>query len=388
SPPPSALAPLPLLPPPPVPPPRPIPVRRRRAPPPARHHRRRRGPGRGRGGRALRQRLGILLPQPRQPPPPPLPPPPLPQQHHLRPAAAGRLPPPRPLRHAPQRRVPPRRLPRLPPLLPPRAPSPPGRRCRRRHGRTRGPTRPPAALPHLRRRGEQRHPPRLRPGRADRRARPRHPPQQRPRRGIRRRRRHQDLHLLRQLQHPPLLRRPLCNHHPRLLLPPLRPHGPHGHVRLPAGAPPRRAHLQRHRHAGVPVPAARHRRAPRRAVRAHRQVLLDAAARLHDWGAAGQLDAEARREVLPLLLGAAGGGDGPGGLRRGEPVRVREGGGSQAPLPHQPEEGARPARLRGRVPVLPRPPGAAGGCAIPRRGTGLQDAASEALLVTGEVSNL
>jgi len=37
----------------------------------------------------------------------------------------------------------------------------------------------------VRRRREQRHPPGVPPGRADRRARPRHPPQQRPRRGLR-----------------------------------------------------------------------------------------------------------------------------------------------------------------------------------------------------------
>jgi beta-1,6-galactosyltransferase len=48
---------------------------------------------------------------------------------------------------------------------------------------------------------------------------------------------------------------------------------------------------------------------------AHRQVLLHAAVRGRHGGASEQLDQDARREVLPLLVGTAGGGDGAGDVR-------------------------------------------------------------------------
>ncbi|KAJ6811094.1 sialyltransferase-like protein precursor [Iris pallida] len=214
---------------------------------------------------------------------------------------------------------------------------------------------PPLRL--LRRRRQQRHPPQLRPRRPHRLPRPRRPPQQRPHRRLLPPRRLPDQPLLRQQQHPPPLRPP-----PGLLLPPLRRPRPHPHVHLPARPPPRLLRLQR-----LPQgPPARHRPRLRPPLREDRQVLLHQALRRGDREAPRAVGEAPRREGLPLLVGDAGGGARGRGLPEGQRVRVREGRGGQAPLPHQPEGGAGPARLRGGVRVLPGPRGAAGGNTFPQ----------------------
>ncbi|KAJ6824314.1 sialyltransferase-like protein 1 [Iris pallida] len=208
---------------------------------------------------------------------------------------------------------------------------------------------PPLRL--LRRRRQQRRPPQLRPRRPHRLPRPRRPPQQRRHRRLLPPRRLQNQPLLRQQQHPPPLRPP-----PGLLLPPLRRPRPHPHVHLPARPPPRLRRVQL-----LPQgPPARHRPELRPPLREDRQVLLDQEVRRGHREAPRGVGELPRREGVPLLFGDAGRGARGRGVPEGQPVRLREVGRGEAPLPHQTEGRAGPARLRGRVRFLPGPRGAAG----------------------------
>ncbi|CAL9179245.1 unnamed protein product [Musa hybrid cultivar] len=113
------------------------------------------------------------------------------------------------------------------------------------------------------------------------------------------------------------------------------------------------------------VPAARHRRRVRHPLHPHRQVLLVEEIRRGHRKAPHVVGQVPRREAVPLLVRDAGRHARVGHLQEGERLRVRQVGGCESPLPHQPDGGAERARLRGGVRFLQRSGRAAAGDTVP-----------------------